>query len=110
MAMLDKAQIEDILEQIQIDLAKTALRWRDLEKLGLVDLLGAIYLEKFAKLKQRQKSLRGLLRERHSGHAVEEGEPDSTGTRSGSVENRELPRITGPVARDPDGAAWADAT
>ncbi len=110
MAMLDKSQIEDILEQIQIDLARAALRFREVEKLGLIDLLGGVYLDKFAKLKQRQQALRGLLRERHSGHAVEEGEFDSPLTRPAPVETGGIPRIAGPVARDSDGAAWADAT
>lgn len=110
MAMLDTGQIEDILAEIEIEMGKTALRWHDIEKKGLIDVLGVVYLLKFDKLKRRKQQLKALLRERHSVDAVTQSEPDSLGPPPGTVTAGGIPRIVGPVSHDADGATWADAT
>ena len=111
MAMLDKAQIEVTLEEIELELAKTAFRWGEIQGRGLGDILGQVYLEKFDKLqKQKRRLIKLLCNERHSGNAVEKGQPDTHGVQSGEITTGGVPRIPGPVACDVHGDQWRDAT
>ena len=111
MAMLDKNQIEVTLEEIELELARIAIRWGEVEGRGLGHILGEVYIKKFEQLRQQKRRLIRLLRdERHSGNAVEKDQLNQVGPQPGEIATGGVPRITGPVARDVHGGQWSDAT